>query len=382
MTKKTSRKALSLLLLAAAACPVAYAVEPGWYVGGNVGGSMATIDDARISKELQAQGLTTTTISDRNRDTGYKLFGGYQFNRNLALEGGYFDMGTFGFTANTLPAGTLRGDLKLQGLNLDVVGLLPMTERLSLLGRVGANYAETSDSFTGSGAVQVLNPNPSKRETNYKLGLGLQYAMTDALAVRLEAERLRMNDAVGNMGHVDLVSVGLVYYFGKKAVTPVRYVAPPPPPPAVVVAPPAPVAPVPAPAPPPPPAPRFERYTLSATELFGFDSAQLRMPQAKLDEIAAALALNSQVTNVVITGYADHLGSTKYNQALSERRAIAVRDYLTRKGLDAGRLRAEGKGEANPVVQCSNKNRAKLIECLEPNRRVEIEQITVQRRVQ
>ena len=39
-------------------------------------------------------------------------------------------------------------------------------------------------------------------------------------------------------------------------------------------------------------------------------------------------------------------------------------------------------GEADPIVQCSDKNRAALIRCLEPNRRVEVEDITVERRVQ
>jgi OOP family OmpA-OmpF porin len=46
----------------------------------------------------------------------------------------------------------------------------------------------------------------------------------------------------------------------------------------------------------------------------------------------------------------------------------------------ANRLKAEGKGKANPVVQCNNKKRADLIACLEPNRRVEVEQITIERR--
>jgi OOP family OmpA-OmpF porin len=84
---------------------------------------------------------------------------------------------------------------------------------------------------------------------------------------------------------------------------------------------------------------------------------------------------------VVITGYTDRLGSDKYNQKLSERRATAVKDYLVGKGVAANRLKAEGKGKANPVVQCNNKKRADLIACLEPNRRVEVEQITIERRV-
>ena len=58
-----------------------------------------------------------------------------------------------------------------------------------------------------------------------------------------------------------------------------------------------------APPPPPPPrapAPKFERYTLSAKELFAFDRATLRTPQPKLDEIAVALVRNPQITGVMI----------------------------------------------------------------------------------
>jgi OOP family OmpA-OmpF porin len=235
-------------------------------------------------------------------------------------------------------------------------------------------YGDVKDSFAGTGSVQVLNPNPSKRQANYKFGVGLQYAFTEALAMRVEAERYRINDAVGNKGDVDLYSVGLTYRFGAKSPTPAPRVEPMPEPVReVVAAPPAPV---------PPPAPRFEKYTLSATELFAFNSANLQMPQPKLDEIADVLSKDREVNNVVITGYADRIGSHKYNQKLSERRAISVKNYLVGKGIEANRLTAQGKGEANPVVVCTDKKRPALIKCLEPNRRVEVENVTIERRVQ
>jgi OOP family OmpA-OmpF porin len=367
--------ALSLAMLATFAGPgvLAQGWDSGWYGGANVGRSAATIDDARINGSLLGSGFVSSTIVDDDRSTGYKIFGGYQLNRNFAVEAGYFDLGNFGYTAITVPTGTLDGRIKLKGLNLDLVGTVPLSEKFSVFGRAGLNYAQARDSFRGTGAVQVANPNPRKNGTDYKLGLGLQYALSESLAVRAEAERYRVNDAVGNRGHIDLVSVGLIYRFGGKAQALVPPMAAAEPARAVAA-----VALVP---PPPPPvlAPRFEKYILSATELFAFDSAELRMPQTKLDEIASVLATHVDVKEVVITGYTDRIGSGTYNQTLSERRAVAVKAYLTSKGIDAKRLKAQGKGEAAAVVVCTDKQLSTLIKCLEPNRRVEVETITIER---
>jgi len=192
------------------------AADLGWYGGVSVGQSNAKIDDARITSSLLGAGFATTSITNDDTDTGYKIFAGYKYNRNFAVEAGYFDLGKFGFMATTVPAGTLKGDIRLSGLNLDAVGILPINEKFSAFGRAGLNYAEARDSFSGTGAVNVTNPSPSKSETNYKLGLGIQYDFTHALGMRAEVERYRINDAVGNKGDIDLVSVGLVYRFGAK----------------------------------------------------------------------------------------------------------------------------------------------------------------------
>ena len=368
-------RALGLVGLAALSGTGVSAQDAGWYGGANLGRSAATIDDARINSSLLGSGFSSSTIVDDDRSTGFKAFGGYQINKNFAVEGGYFDLGKFGYTATTVPAGTLNGNIRLRGLNLDLVGIVPLTDKFSVFGRAGLNYAQARDSFSGTGAVLVTNPNPRKNDTNYKLGLGLQYALSESLAVRAEAERYRVNDAVGNRGHVDLVSVGLIYRFGAKAQAPMaRVAAVEPVRETVAIAPP--------PPPPPAPPPRFEKYTLSATELFAFDSAELRMPQNRLDEIASALGSNASTGDIVITGYTDRIGSDRYNQKLSERRALAVKTYLASRGMEANRLKAQGKGEADPVVVCTDKKLPALISCLEPNRRVEVEKITIERRVQ
>ena len=133
--------------------------------------------------------------------------------------------------------------------------------------------------------------------------------------------------------------------------------------------------------PPSRPAPRLERYTLSAQELFAFDRDDLRMPQPKLDEIARELVANPRIKTVTIKGYTDRLGSDAYNLGLSQRRAEAVKAYLVSKGVAPSRLIAIGKGKADAVVRCEDSDRAALIKCLKPNRRVEVEQITVERRI-
>lgn len=357
---------LGLISLAAITSSVTHADDAGWYLGANIGQSTADIDNDRITGNLLDGGFSEIMIDNDDRDTGYKLFGGYQLNRNFALEGGYFDLGEFSYTATTMPVGTLDGHMKLRGINLDLLGFIPFSEKFSAFGRVGANYAEAKDHFSGTGAVNVLSPRADERDTNLKLGAGVQYAFTDALAMRIEAERYRINDAVGNKGDIDLVSVGLVYRFGVKS-APVAVVQKP--------------EPVRTPVAPPPPAPRTEKYTLSANELFTFDSSAVRQPQAKLDEIATALKSDGSPDEIVIVGYTDRLGSDDYNQELSGRRAIAVKNYLMNKGIESSRLRAEGRGEVDPVVMCDEQNKAALISCLSPNRRVEIEKMTIVREV-
>jgi len=248
-------------LAAFTAAPTMAQEKNGWYAGAGVGRTGASINEDRIRAGLAGQGLATTSFDERDHDSGYKVFGGYQFNRYFALEAGFFDLGSFGYTATTSPSGTLGGDIRIKGLNLDLVGIWPITDKFSALARVGVTSARTTGQFAATGAALMPYPSAStsERGTNIKFGAGLMYDFTPSWAVRLEAERYRINDSVGNKGHADMVSVGLVYRFGGSpapraaAPTPApMVVAPAPAPaPAVVQAAPAPVV----VAPPPPPAP-------------------------------------------------------------------------------------------------------------------------------
>ena len=142
---------------------------------------------------------------------------------------------------------------------------------------------------------------------------------------------------------------------------------------------PAPVAAPPAPAPAPAPAPvAAQKVTYAADAFFDFDKAVLKPEgRAKLDDLTSKIqGINLEV--IIAVGHTDSVGSNAYNQRLSVRRAEAVKAYLVSKGIERNRIYTEGKGEAQPkTTGCnmkpeSGKNR-KLVECLQPDRRVEIE---------
>jgi len=136
--------------------------------------------------------------------------------------------------------------------------------------------------------------------------------------------------------------------------------------PAPVAAPAAP-APAPAPAPVVPVAPATEKVSFAADAFFDFDKATLKPEgKAKLDDLTDKVkGITLEV--IIAVGHTDSVGSDAYNQKLSEKRAQAVKDYLTSKGTDASRVYVEGKGEKQPVADNKSADgRAK-------NRRVEIE---------
>ena len=122
--------------------------------------------------------------------------------------------------------------------------------------------------------------------------------------------------------------------------------------------------------------PAGEKITVAADALFDFNKSTLR-PEGmkKLDEVADKA--NGLVLEVVIAvGHADRIGSASYNQKLSMKRAAAVKDYMVSKGIPANRVYTEGKGSTQPVTkpgQCKGGKSAKVIACLQPDRRVDIE---------
>jgi OOP family OmpA-OmpF porin len=158
----------------------------------------------------------------------------------------------------------------------------------------------------------------------------------------------------------------------KPAPAPEPRPAPPPPAP----------KPEPKPEPKPAPKPMAQRVTFAADVLFDFDRAVIKPDgRSKLDDLSSKMqGIDLEV--VIAIGHADQIGTPAYNQSLSVRRAEAIKAYLVSKGVAANRVYTEGKGETQPVTagKCKSMGREqrankKMIECLQPDRRTEIEVI-------
>lgn len=120
--------------------------------------------------------------------------------------------------------------------------------------------------------------------------------------------------------------------------------------------------------------------TYWAEVLFGFERHDLGADERKrLDHLAQSLvAVNTELVTVI--AYTDRIGEAAYNARLSERRAQSIRAYLVEKGLPEKLVRLDSRSALAPVTQgrCDamgpeNRQNTKLIACLQPDRRVEIE---------
>lgn len=314
--------------------------QNGWYIGANIGKTSARIDDEKIRTSLQNDGFVVTSIAEDRRDQGYKAYLGYQFGDYVALEGGYFDLNEFSFAAETLPVTDFRGKTGLKGWDLDLVGILPFTERFSAIARVGLTQNKSTTRFGSNGLINTTSYNQDDSYTRHKVGLGLQYELTKAFTVRLEAERYRMDDLVGNKGDLDMYSLGVVYRFGSAKIWSEPVAAPEPRAQAA-----APVA-----------AAAMPEVTTAAQVLvledvhFNFDTAALNDNTKQiLREHVQTLKANPQA-KVRIAGYTSASGSKEYNQALSERRAQSIQAFLIAEGVAANRFKTIGFGETQPAA--------------------------------
>lgn len=277
--------------------------------------------------------------------------------------------GRFGYTeADESNLGSTSGDYKSTALELDALYMFSRDKfRPFLLAGIGATKNDLDYSPRDEDKTSWLA----------SVGLGAQYLITENFGFQADLRHQISRAKVLNSAATDsstetignnILSLGGFVRFGAPA--PVVAEAAPEPAPIPVVA---------EPAPEPAPAPKCETtkevITIDAEKLFGFDKAVIAdNGKMALDEAAAKITSNPKISLVLVTGHTDQLGSFEYNQKLSERRAKMVGEYLVSKGVDSAKITTTGRGESVPVVKCEGiKNRKALIECLAPNRRVDIQ---------
>jgi OOP family OmpA-OmpF porin len=120
------------------------------------------------------------------------------------------------------------------------------------------------------------------------------------------------------------------------------------------------------------------RFNATANVQFKFGKATLdAYTKARLDQLLKQVG-DVRLEVVLVTGHADRIGPAAVNRKISEQRAASVKDYLIAKGIEPARIFTEGKGSQSPTTatrECAGPKSSKVIICLQPDRRVDIEVI-------
>lgn len=278
----------TLIAMALAAAGISTSVQANdWYLGAGAGyAQYEDIDENNSNLDEDGQALS--------------LFTGYNFNQYFGAELGF---NYFGEDADT------------KALNLSAIGRLPLSERVSLFGELGALGWDTN-AGNGDEGVSPL------------AGLGVTYRASDLVDVQARYRRIEDMGELANNGFETDVNNFML----ELVLHPNRGVATPPP-----------VAPV---APQPAPEVTYETRTVTAdgSIYFAFDKSDLSSDsRATLDEVARFAQQNPD-HQVELAGYADRLGSAEYNRRLSERRALAAKDYLVERGVAAQNIQTAWYG--------------------------------------
>ena len=135
-----------------------------------------------------------------NKDTSYNIYGGSYFNNNFGVELGYTDFGK-------ITRG--GGQTDAEGINLSLVGRLPLSNSFNLLGKVGTTYGRTR--VTASPASGLATGSESDWGVSY--GIGAEWAFTPALSAVLAWDEHNLKFPGSGKDRVSTTSLGLRYRF-------------------------------------------------------------------------------------------------------------------------------------------------------------------------
>jgi OmpA-OmpF porin, OOP family len=217
---KTMKKVISITaaILAVSLAGAAHAQQSTqWYGGVSLGSTKSNVESGDVNDFLRAQGFGSPSTSADGKDSAYKFSLGYRFSPVVAVEGFYADLGKYNTrsTVATPFPGSVTADYKSKGYGLDLVLSAPMTQEFSVYGRLGVMQAKTEASFGSVGSIVLTRNSGSKNKTGQHFGLGLQYDLNPALALRGEVETYRKlgDDTTGGELKVDVLSLGAIFRF-------------------------------------------------------------------------------------------------------------------------------------------------------------------------
>ncbi|MFK3660578.1 porin OmpA [Scandinavium sp. NPDC088450] len=337
---------VALMVLNACAVSTAFAAGDAgtWYGGAKFGWSHYF--DASGNKDFNDNLHDATDFDIDHDNVGGGVFGGYQINDWLAVEGGYDYLGNMQINGNN---GVNGAKMKSQGLQLSLKTSYGFTDNWDIYGRFGAMGYRAESDISGH----------NKFETGIRpvVALGTEYAFTQNWAGRLEYQwvsNVGNSNQIGVSADVSSVTAGVVYRFGQHDDAPV-------------------VAPAPVEA----PAPEVKTFNLKSDVMFGYDSAMLTEEgKAAINQLYNSPEMQAaKGHSTTVIGYSDRTGKAEYNQQLSAQRAQSVADQLVNLGMPAANIQTEGRGASDSVTgnTCDNQKGNALISCLAPDRRVVVQ---------
>jgi OmpA-OmpF porin, OOP family len=188
--RRILRTALLVAMVVLPAAAIGADPSP-WYAGAGIGRSDAKRPGSWAGQSdvlLRAQGITSLTTV-RSDDTGWKLFGGYQFNENLGVEVSYARLGKFsGTSAVSAPAaGTGTGAWDASAFGVAAVGFLPVYEnRVTAIGKLGLAFTRLDVNLAAPRGGTMVVLNPSENRVGTLLGAGAQIDLGKRFGIRAE----------------------------------------------------------------------------------------------------------------------------------------------------------------------------------------------------
>jgi OOP family OmpA-OmpF porin len=218
--KNSHAAALSALLAGGLVAGAAHADKPlgTWYAGGSLGQGGYKTGYQRTADTIFSTGATSVTITpDVNRQTMWKVYGGYQWLQQVSIEGAYYDFGKPSYTANVLaPVNTtFTRNFSARGVGVSLVGWLPLTSTVSAFGKIGSVYTYSQASAASPGAGLGTLPAQTSHKLNPLIGLGAQYSVNEHFSGRLEYEAVHQvgDQAQFGAANLNMWSLGLDYRY-------------------------------------------------------------------------------------------------------------------------------------------------------------------------